>query len=794
MAKRPSRNLTRTGKNRRKPAEVHEPPRWFHAPVAEDSWRRWPSDQEPIRELEILHVHGSDSDTPLVRSATVTVAPGVLPDGRYNPDQEDYDVYLRFAGRWNAVWRGTRLSQLSLDCFSEEWPEVIRLVFDPEEPVELLAAYNASFPGLNGLTIKAEDMLTRNARGEIMGHQVSARDPRLAIQIAARCPGVCEHTAWLEHELHQPTELSSEQALDSMAEIDAATKAIAGEPAPGAHLALDRRALQGIAAMIGGESERAPTPFIEPVAATLDTYTLIGASGIGELADADLVRVPKEIVSALAAHVTFPDAIEAIRATSSARLPLWLDFTDDQGRPQRRKHPSGCDQPLYGVLITDYQDDDAGAPRARVVVPVGRAAALTERALPLCAMAVGPDDGWRYPLLDNQIGLLSAHRGGVTVRHVRGYEHDLAGVEPELGSAEIRAELAGHVARCTEWTLARVGAVLSALEDGVLLLQREPAGQRTYRLVKVPATVAAGRTRASVDGRVLIARLRELGSVKRVAKTEGVDATTVREALETLGADPDQIRRDEVIQRFRATGSIAAVASELHIHRGDIERFLLEAGIDWLDTPIPHDVTDKHVMAAINAYREEGTLGAAGDRFGVSGETIRRRLAQAGLETSDVTTEKERRAAQDAVEAWGAAGHSLAGAARDLGIDPRTLKERLRRAGVSAAAAGTRAQRATEARQLHQLVGSPEAVSALMGISASSVRRYIEDRSKPTAPSRGGGRPPLSNGQLDQVELALAEHGSIRAAARSIGISPSGFSHRLKLAQARPKQQRSGGQ
>jgi hypothetical protein len=769
-------------------------PRWFHAPVVEDPWKRWPADREPIRELEILHVHGSDSNTLLLRSATVTVEPGVLPDARYNPGREDYDVWdLRFVGRWNASWRGSRLSQLILDCFSEDWPEVIRLVFDPEEPVELLAAYNASFPGLNGLTIKAEDMLTHNAGGQIMGHQVSARDPRLAIQIAARCPGVCEHMAWLEREIHQPTELSSQRALDFIAEIDEAMKVTTGEPAPGAHLALDRRALQGIAAMSGGESEPAPVPFIEPVAATLDTYTLIGASGLGELADADLVRVPQDVVSALAAHVTFPDAIAAIRATSSARLPLWLDFTDDHDQPQWRKHPSGSDQPLYGVLITDYQNDDAGAPSVRVVVPVGRKAALVERALPLCAMAVGPDDRWRYPLLDNQIGLLSAHRGGVTVRHVRGYDHDLTGVAPELRSAEIRAELAGYVARCTEWTLARVGAVLSALEDGVLLLQREPTGKRTYRLVRAPAPPVVGRTSMSLDGRAVVSRLRALGSVKRVAEAEGTEVTAVRDALEKLGADPDQIRRDEVIHRFRGTGSIAAVVSELHIHRGDIERFLLEAGIDWLDTPVPHDVTDKQVMAAINAYRDEGTLDAAGDRLDVSGETIRRRLAQAGLDTSNVTTEKERKAAQDAVEAWRSAGHSLASAARELEIDPRTLKERLRRAGVSAAATGTRTQRATEARQLHGLVGSPDAVAALMGISASSVRRYIEDHSKPSAATRGGGRPPLSDGELDQVELAYAEHGSIRAAARSIGISPGGFSHRLKLARARPKRQRSGG-
>jgi DNA-binding CsgD family transcriptional regulator len=757
---------------------------WWLNPVVEDPWGRWPAGQEPIRELEIFHVHGSDSSTLILRSATVTVESGVLPDSRYKPDGKRYDVWdLRFRGRWNAVWRGNRLVELSLDCFSKEWAEVIRLIFDPDEPVELLAAYNVSSMPMNGLTIKAEDMLTVRGDGSIMGHQVSARDLRLAIQVAARCPGVCEHTAWLESEINNPTPLTSQKALNLMAEMNEAAEAIAGESAPGARLAMDLSALQGIAAMHGGESEVVPFSSIEPASATFDSYTMIGAPGLGDLAKADLVRIQQDIVSAMAANVTFPDAITAIRAASSARLPLWLDFTDDDGQPQWRKHPSGSDQPLYGVLITDYEDEpDTGALSVRVVIPVGRKAGLVKRPLPLCALAVGPDDEWRYPLLDDQIGLLSAHRGGVTVRHVRGEDWGLTGAEPEITSTEIRAEIAGYVARCTEWTLARVGAVLSALEDGVLVLERAP-GSRTYRLIRAPAPKIHARANKGRDGRVLVSRLRELGSVKRIAEAEGADVTDVRLALEKLGVDPDQVRRDETIQRFRRTGSIEAVVGEMHIHRGDVERFLLEAGIDWLDTPVPHDVTDKDVLAAITAYRKEGTLEGAGNRLGVSGETIRRRLAQAGLGTSGVMTEREREAADDAVEAWKAAGHSLAGAARQLGIDPRTVKERLRQAGVSAAAASTSAARATEASQLHEIVGSPDAVAVLMGISVSSVRRYLEDGK--TGSARRVGRPSLSNGELDQVELAYAEHGSIRAAARSLGMSPGGFSHRLKLARAR---------
>ncbi len=315
---------------------------WFHGPLKEDPWQRWPAGQEPVRELEIRHVVGDDAVTLLHRSAIVTVEPGILPDSRYNPGDDPYDVWdLRFRGRWNAVWRGSRLAELSLDCFSADWPEVVRLVFDPDEPVELLAAYNASFPGMRGVVIRAENMTTRNAAEEIMGHDVSVRDPRLAIQIATRCPGVCEHTAWLEGEINWPTELSTEKAIDLMSEIATAAKAVAREPAPGARLAMDQKMLQGITAMVSGESDPAPVPLLEPVSATLDTYTMIGASGLGDLAKADIVRVPTDIVSALAANVTFPDAITAIREVSSVRLPLWLDFTDDSNQPQRRRTSVG---------------------------------------------------------------------------------------------------------------------------------------------------------------------------------------------------------------------------------------------------------------------------------------------------------------------------------------------------------------------------------------------------------------------------------------------------------------------
>jgi hypothetical protein len=101
------------------------------------------------------------------------------------------------------------------------------------------------------------------------------------------------------------------------------------------------------------------------------------------------------------------------------------------------------------------------------------------------------------------------------------------------------------------------------------------------------------------------------------------------------------------------------------------------------------------------------------------------------------------------VEAWKTAGRSLAGAARMLGVDPRTVKDRPRQAGVSAAAASTTKGRAAEARQLHEIVGSAKTVAALMGVSVSSVRRYLEDGKETT--TRGhAGRPRLSEAELDR--------------------------------------------
>ena len=753
-------------------------PDLFKGPVLEDPWRRWPAGQEPIREITVRSVDGDASPNFLLRWASIEIEPGILPPTRF--DRESDDMWdLRFIGRWNAVWTGNRLTELSLDCFSKDWPEAVRIVFDPTDPIDLLATYNASYPGMWGLKLVAEDNPTENARGETYGHDVSARDPRLALRIAARYPGVCLHTDYFEYEYTHGTEITSEKGREIKQELEDAISASSSEPMPGLAAAMgEADSMMGVAGIMGRDAEPPPVPFIEPVAASLDSYSAIGTCALDRLDKATLIQAPADIVASLAVHLTFPDAISAIRRTDPDRLPIWLDFSSVEGEPERRSYPAGLTQPLFGVLI-DHEDDEEEDGPFHAVIPVGRNIGLREEAMPLCALAVGPDDAWRYPAEEGQITLITAHRGGVAVRHAN-TRHTTTGITPEITETEIGREIAGYVAHTTEWVLARVGAVLGAVEDGLLHLQRLPEGQRSFELIRSSQTPAK-KQGSKLEAAKLVARLRQLGSLHRVAEVEGVEILAVREALDKAGVDPDQVRRDEVLQRFRRTPSIERIVGELHMFRDEVERILREAGVDFGGTPIPHDVTDPQILEAIAAYREAGTLEGAGARLGVSGETIRRRLGRAGLSPHQIRTEHRQNLISESVEAWEQADRSLAGAARELDLDPRTVKAHLAEAGVSISRASSQSERITEAQQLYEITVSARAVGALLGVSASTVRRYLA-KAEDAAPQ---GRPRISKEALDQAELAYGEHGSIRAAARATGISPGGFAYRLRLARER---------
>jgi len=758
-------------------------PELFKGPTLEDPWQRWPAGEEPIQEIPVRSVDGDASPNFLLRWATIEIEPGILPPTQF--DREAGDSWdLQFIGRWNAIWTGNRLTELSLDCFSKEWPKVVRIVFDPTDPIDLLATYNASYPGMWGLKLVAEDNPTENARGETYGHDVSARDPRLALRIAARYPGICLHTDYFEYEYQNGTEITSDKGLEIKQELEDAINASSSEPMPGLAAAMSEAdSMMGVAAIMGRDAEPPPVPFIEPVAASLDSYSAIGTCALDRLDKATLIQAPAEIVASLAVHLTFPDAISAIRRTDPDRLPIWLDFSTIEGEPERRSYPAGLTQPLFGVLIDHEDDPDEDGP-FHAVIPVGRNVGLREEAMALCGLAVGLDDAWRYPAEEGQITLITAHRGGVAVRHAN-TRHTTTGITPEITGTEVGREISGYVAHTTEWVLARVGAVLGAIEDGLLHLQRLPEGTRSFELVRNSETSAKPKDSAKLEAPKLIAGIRKLGSLRRVAEVEGAEILAVRETLDKAGVDPDQVRRDEVLQRYRRSPSIEAIVGGLHMFRDEVERILREAGVDLGGTPIPHDVTDPQILEAVAAYTEEGTLDGAGARLGVSGETIRRRLNVASLSPDEIRTDDRQKLIAESVEAWEKAGHSLAGAARQLEIDPRTVKAHLAEAGVSISRASNERERVAEARHLHEIVGSTQAVATLLGVSVSTARRYLGEVEN----DGRRGRPRISEEALDQAELAYGEHGSIRAAARATGISPGGFAYRLRLAREREETQ-----
>lgn len=753
-------------------------------PITHDPWGRWTPGREPIRDIEIAHVVADDSDTLMIRMPRIDIVPGVIPDPRIEMElskgwEDNWE--LRFAGRWNAKWRGNRIADLSLDLFAEELDEVLRLRFLVDEPVELLLACNAAFVGMETMTICNEGTLARNARDQPLGHRVLCRDPLLAMQIAARSYGISPHFELFQSELWNPSEITSEKGHEAYDELETVARSVKEEPAPGLQCTIgDDTTLRAIAAMLGEDADGSGLLFKEPIAATLDIYTLIGTMGLGFIEnDTRLVRVPETLAQGLGSNITFADAISAIRRVDPAGLPLWLDFTSDDGQPAERRHSSGLDQPLYGALVVYEEDPEEGGPH-HAVIPIGRTANLDPSPLATGVLAIGPDDNWRWPMPEDRIGAITAHRGGVAVRNIN-YRDELIGVESKITTEWVRREIAGHFASTSEWVLARVGAILTGLDDGLLCLSPILDSQRTFDLELAPAASSRARRAASdLDPWDLARRLRRVGSVRQVADQLDAEIAAVRATMETVGIDPDQVRRDEVLTRYRATGSIDAIG--LPILRGDIERFLRDAGIDPHDTPVPHDITDSNVLEAIAAYRKAGTLEAAGNEIGISGESVRRRIARAGLGVEDIETDADRRQREETIAAFHEANHRLAGAAHLLRIDPRTVRDRLVRAGIDPTINTLTAEPVSgeELGDLYALVGSIRQVAMLTGASIEEVRQAIG----PSDGTQRRGRQ-ISDDALDQAEMAYSEHGSVRAAARALGLSPGTFQYRLKRAQER---------
>lgn len=746
-------------------------------PCRSDPWDRWPAGQEPKREVNLLWTD-EETAVPMIPSATLHVEGGILPLPRYDQATEDFSN-LRMFGRWNAIWKGSILSHLSLDCFSTELPEVVSIEFDPADPDHLLAAYVGSFPGMWGIHLVADDFTAKWPRGSHAAHEVTARDPRLASQIATRYPGICPHSFFFEYEMAFPSTGDGEDFLDAVNWLDGFLGVGEGEPMPGfAELQNSRDSMSGILAIVHGEADTPDFPMFEPTCATFDTYQAIAIAGLSGFEDVTMISAQSEITDDLAANVAFPDAIDAIRSFDSDRLPLWLDFSDESGDSAWQTHAAGIDQPLYGVAIIE-RDDEPGEGPFRAAIPVGRRVGGYEEAVPLCGLAIGPDDSWRFPVPEGKIGALTAHSGGVTVREIP-YPEFLTPA-PEIDREMIRREIAGHMAHCTEWILARVGAILNALEAGHLVLEKKKTGKRSYDLARNQYRKQPPAEPLRGDGERLVDLLREHGSIVRVSQVLNASAIDVRQSLESDGVNPDRVLDDEIMVRYRRFGTVDAVVRGLRLHRGRVEACLRERGIAVEATPVPHDVTDPILLEAISAYDLEGTLADAGARLGVSAETVRRRMLAAGVRPDPFRTGSVRKVDGQAKETWQSEGRSIPSAAKKIGVDPRTLKRRLIRAGVSDREIMLGSDSSSQTKELLDQLGSIRAVAAITGLSQATVRRHISNANRELSP----GRPQLTNKLLDQSVVAYEEHGSIRAAATALGVSPSGFAHRLRTAHAR---------
>ena len=137
---------------------------------------------------------------------------------------------------------------------------------------------------------------------------------------------------------------------------------------------------------------------------------------------------------------------------------------------------------------------------------------------------------------------------------------------------------------------------------------------------------------------------------------------------------------------------------------------------------------------------------------------------------------------QQTIDAWNAAGRNLAATARALGIDPRTVRDRLIRHGIPERSIG-RAHAADAASCANSCSARlPAPPSPPHRRASPPVRRTLA----PTArPARGAAS--ASPRRPRPGARAYAEHGSVRAAARALGISPGSFQYRLRRAQARTR-------
>jgi DNA-binding transcriptional ArsR family regulator len=126
-----------------------------------------------------------------------------------------------------------------------------------------------------------------------------------------------------------------------------------------------------------------------------------------------------------------------------------------------------------------------------------------------------------------------------------------------------------------------------------------------------------------------------------LAAATGLARSTVHYRLKRAGVEmpsPSNGRLDvsdaEIVERYRAGQSCAAIAEATGMSPSTVHRRLEREGIErrWPGMAPGSRRRDLPIAIIVRRYREGETLNAIGGSFGVSGQSVRRRLIEAGVE------------------------------------------------------------------------------------------------------------------------------------------------------------------
>lgn len=280
----------------------------------------------------------------------------------------------------------------------------------------------------------------------------------------------------------------------------------------------------------------------------------------------------------------------------------------------------------------------------------------------------------------------------------------------------------------TRWMAGESSAVLAA-EAGV-----DPQTlRRRFRQLALPTARTYKRLRLSADQMAAAVAAHDAGrSWREIAAEMGVPKTTLRQAVERAGYDAGQ-----------ASGSA-------------------------------RQLTDEQIATAAAQHDQGRPWSVIAAEMGISERTLRRKVARAG---HDMGTAVRRESPANryeltaeevaAVSVARAAGRTWRAIAQDLGIDRRTLRDALKRAGAVFADRSfvegkpARAKRldAEQLRALHarRLAGEPVAVlAAEVHVKVETLTRVLAEAGYPRVVLRHGR--PVRDLTAGDLAAAVAEH------------------------------------